>query len=114
MSVRCFDGLENTSTCISGNRKLSCDDQCGFCTKLGDMSEALFLCSSANIQCSAACCWQYLTTFVYLPLMAVTLRYTCVHYALWVLLPVTGLVAESQLGRYQAIVAVCSLRQQLF
>ena len=25
------------------------------------MSEALFLCSSANTQCSAVCCWQYLT-----------------------------------------------------
>ena len=60
MSVHCFDCLESTSS-ISGNRKWSCDDQCGFCTKLGDMSEALFLCSSANIQCSAVCCWQYLT-----------------------------------------------------
>ena len=30
--------------------------------------------------------------------------FDCAHYALWVLLPVTGWVGESWLGRYQAIV----------
>ena len=41
---------------------------------------------------------------VSLPVMAVQLRYTCFHYALCVLLPVTRQVEESLLGRYQVIV----------
>ena len=110
MSVCCFDGLESTSS-ISGNRKGSCDDQCGFCTKLEDMSEAPFPCFSANIQCSAVCCWQYLT------ISAFDGCYVEIHLCSLCSLGAaagSGLVVESRLGRYRAIVADCSLQQQLF